>query len=281
MLPIIDTHFHVYDYTEALNAGLLSAAPLQKNFTMADYRQAMTDLPLSTAIGVQVHSSDDGLPELDFMRSVAAGDPLMSGYIAWLPVDDPDCADLIDAFGADPFVVGIRYSEVVDAEGTIGRLDEGIRGARHLARAGLVYDISVRPRQYEALAILAGEADETRFVLGHMGKPDMQADEPEWRKGLERLARVPNIVCKMSAHVLTPEDGPYCREKVVQRIRHAYQCFGPERIVFGSNYPTCLISTSISEWCDILNEALSDCSEGDLSLLYSGNARSIYNLIVR
>lgn len=278
MRPFVDTHFHVYRYSEELNAGQLSAEILRRDFTMADYRAAIGELPLSTAIGVQVYGSRNGLPELAFMRSVAASDRLLSHYVGWLPVDDPGCSALIENLGDDPFVVGVRYSEAIDADGTLRRGQDAIRGARALARAGLVYDISVRPRQYDGLAAFAAATGDTQFVLCHMGKPHMTIDEPEWPEKLSKLAALPNIACKVTACVLEPDDPPYERDAVLRRVRHAVDCFGPKRIMFGSNYPTCLISSSLREWAEVVDEALSGFGDVELDDFYAGNARRIYGL---
>lgn len=167
----------------------------------------------------------------------------------------------------------------MDRSGRLLRAEHAIAGARRLGRNRLVYDISVRPPQYEGLAGLAGAVPETTFVLGHMGKPAMRGEEePDWRIALRRLAQVPNIICKITAHVLAPDDAAYDRRSVISRVRHCFDCFGFERVLFGSNYPTCLISTPLSAWLEIVEETLDGVSSTERGSFFAGNADRIYGL---
>lgn len=277
--PIIDTHFHVFRRADTPNEGILSATILQRDFGMADYRAAIAGLDVVQAVGLQVAYAGNGIPELDFMQEVADTDPLLHRYVGWTAIDRPGSADLITKWSRNRFVVGIRYSEALDPHGRLIHPQAAVAGARRMGDAGLVYDISVRPRQYDGLAAFVAAAPDTCFVLGHMGKPLMQGEpEPEWWSGLQRLAALPNLHCKVTAHITTSDDGPWAREAVVARVRHSLDCFGPQRVMFGTNYPTCLVSASVAEWLDILDEALTGRDTAELDLLFRANAARIYGL---
>jgi len=276
--PIIDTHFHVFRRDDVPQYVLLSARVVQRDFSLADYRDAMRKARVVAGVVVQAADVGTGMDELAYVARLPA-DPLVSRYVTYVPLDRPDAEAIIEQVASHRLVAGVRYSQAIDARGRIAHRDGVLRALHALARHGLCYELSIRPWQYAGLLELAAAAPDTTFVLGHLGKPRVApGEQADWYDGIEKLAAHRNIVCKVSVALEGPDDPPYRASIVRPLVRHVVASFGYERVLFGSNFPVNLISVTCERWLDMLHEFLADASPDDLDKLYRRNALRVYRL---
>src|SRR5262249_8990538 len=120
---------------------------------------------------------------------------------------------------------------------------------------------------------------QTTFILGHLGKPKaVPGPQPSWEAGLALVARQPNVLCKVSAPIDLGDDPLLTAAYAAPLIRHAVAAFGYDRVLFGSNYPTCLVATTYAAWAACVGRTLRDATPGEARRLYEENARRVYGL---
>ena len=277
--PIVDSHFHIFRRADTPQYVLLSADAVQRDFTLSDYRQAMGGASVVGGIVVQVADVGTGMDELAFVERQPA-DPRIGRFVAYVPLDRGDAPDIIRHLGRrHPIVAGVRYSHVVDAGGRLLDKHSNVQALGALARHGLVYELSIRPWQYAGLLELARAVPEVTIVLGHLGKPRVRVeDQPDWYDGIEALATLPNVMCKVSVALERPDDPPYDARLVSPLVRHVVSSFGFDRVMFGSNFPVNFISITCIDWLELLDRALDRVSGDDLDKLYRRNAVRAYGL---
>lgn len=278
--PIIDTHFHVFRRADIPQYMILSAAVVQRDFSLVDYRRAM--MPANVVGGVVMQAADvgTGMDELAYIERLPR-DPLVGRYVSYLPIDRPDAAEIVDQLAEHELIAGVRYSpsQAAGPNDAFNR-DNALRTLQAIAKRGMVYELSARPWQFDAVLDLARQAPDTTFVLGHMGKPRLEPRfQADWHAGIERLATLPNMICKMSAPLVGPDDPPYQAETMRPLVRHIVQSFGYDRIMFGSNFPVIFISTTCERWLGMLEAFLAEASADELDKLYRRNAMRTYRLL--
>jgi L-fuconolactonase len=215
----------------------------------------------------------------DLLR-LAAETPEIAGVVAWLDPAADDVADVIAGYRALPggdLLVGVRPQVQSEAADYLDRADVR-RGLAAVGAAGLAFDLVIRADQLESAARLAQALPQVRFVLDHLGKPRIRAGElVDWRAALVDLAAAPNTYAKLSGLVTEAGTGwtvgdlrPYVREAVA--------AFGPDRLMFGSDWPVCLLAAGYGEVHAALVEALGPLPEPATRAIFGGTAIAAYGL---
>ena len=162
---------------------------------------------------------------------------------------------------------------------SIGARPDFIAGARLVGDAGYVLDVCVKAHQLEGVIQLGEACPDTRIVLNHMGKPDLEAeDNSSWLRDMKRLGAEPNVSCKVSVVVHTNRDPKLTRALAEPIVAGTIEAFGWDRVLFGSNWPVALAVIDYGRWVEMLHAILARESEADLSRLFVRNARRIYRL---
>lgn len=270
---IIDAHHHLWDPADRPYPWMDdSVAPIRRRFDVDDLRAATQDTGVTRTVVVQaVHDPGETAWLLEQPAPVA-------GVIGWVDLTAPDVADRIAAVRALPGgdrLVGIRHLAQDEPDPDwLGRLDVA-RGVRALAGAGLVFDVLVRAREHAAALALVDAVPDASFVLDHAGKPSIDGGDPAWRGRMTDLAARPNVTCKVSG--LFTEAGPDWRDRPVDRyVREAVEQFGPERSLFGSDWPVSTLATGYAEVVQRTTDALADLSTTEHDAVFGGTAARIY-----
>jgi L-fuconolactonase len=275
---IVDTHFHVFRRADVPQYVLLSARVVQRDFSLADYRAAMGDARVTAGVLVQAADVGTGMDELAFVERLPPS-PLAGRYVSFLPINRDDAVEIVHQLVRHALLAGVRFSQVVDAEGRLFDREASLKTLAALAQHGLVYELSIRPWQYAGGLELARAAPHTTFVLGHLGKPRITpGTQPDWYAGIERFAALPNVVCKISVPLEGPDDPPHDAAILRPLVRHVVEAFGYDRVMFGSNYPVNLISVTCAGWLAMLHAFLPDASPDALDKLYRRNALRVYRV---
>ena len=274
---IIDAHHHLWDPADRPYPWMDdSVRPIRRRFDVDDLRAVTRDTPVTRTIVVQaVH--DPG----ETAWLLAQPDPV-AGVVGWVDLEAPDVADRIAAVrelpGGDR-LVGVRHQAQDEPDADWLARPEVIRGVRALADAGLVVDLLVREREHRAALTLVDAVPGASFVLDHAGKPDIGADgagrAAAWRRRMRDFAARPNVVCKVSG--LLTEAGPRWREQTVARyLRDVVEVFGPDRAVFGSDWPVSTLATDYAEVLAVTTEALSDLTDRERDAVFRTTAERVY-----
>jgi L-fuconolactonase len=225
-------------------------------------------------------------PEL---LTLAAGPGLVAGVAGWADLTAPDIADVLARLrelpGGDR-LAGIRHPVLAEPDpGWLARPDV-LRGLAALAAAGLAYDVVGEPRHLPAAVTAARQVPGLRFVLDHLGNPGMapgtspEADEP-WASAVTDFAALPNTTAKLSGILGVPPP-PGAAPGSLAHLRPYYDfglhAFGPNRLMFGSDWPPCTLDASYPQVIATARALTSDLSSTEQDAIFRGTARRTYRL---
>jgi predicted TIM-barrel fold metal-dependent hydrolase len=290
---IIDTHLHLWDLGHQ-KLPWLDGAPeiLRKSYRLEDYRAATAGLNVR-AVYMEVDVAEETLPnEAELILGIAAGgrSPILAAVIGGRPAD-PGFAEYLGRFQSNPRCKGVR--QVLHTAATPAGYclkPEFIRGVQMLGEAEKSFDLCMRAPELMDGAKLAAECPRTRFILDHCGNPDLKSFRPQrdgeaapahtadtWKRSIDALAKQPNVICKISgvAAGLPPEGGA---EDLAPAVNHCLDAFGPDRVVFGGDWPVCLLGATYQKWVQMLRQVIVSRSHAHQMQLWSGNALRLYGL---
>jgi predicted TIM-barrel fold metal-dependent hydrolase len=282
MLPIIDTHQHLWDLTKFRLNWMTPDSPLAQSFTPREYAEATAGLGVVKSIYMEV----DVVQELQQAEANYVVDLCKSGKTTMVAAvvggrpADPGFANYARQFQGNPYVKGIRQVIHVDATPPGYCLQEAfIQGVRLLGELGLSYDICVRPGELADAAQLVDHCPNTRFILDHCGNGDVQAaDRTQWKRDMELLGRKTNLVCKVSGIVASAKKGSWKPDDLAPIVNHTIDCFGWDRVMFGGDWPVCTLTSSYKQWVDALREIVKDRKIEEQRKLFHDNAVRVYGL---
>jgi L-fuconolactonase len=280
---IIDAHHHVWDPATRDHGWLAdpALAPVRRPFAVPDLAPAAAAAGVGATVLVQVLPS---VAETAEFLAVAAAEPLVAGVVGWVDLTAPDVADTIAALRDGPgggALAGIRH--LVQGEENPAWLNrpDVVRGLRAVADAGLAYDLLTLPHQLPAAIDVARALPGLTFVLDHLSKPPVASGALEpWATRVRALAAAPNVVAKLSG--LVSEARP---DWTVADLRPyaevALEAFGPDRVMFGSDWPVCLAAATYDQVFAAAAELTAGLSETERDAVFAGTARRAYRLEVR
>lgn len=273
----IDSHVHFWDPARLSYPWLADVEPLNRPFGPGDFAGAVPE-PVEAVFVEAGRVTDQAAGEIDWVRRLADTRPWIRGAVAHVPLDRPEqSAEAIRRCAADPFVVGVRHN--VQDEGPGFLRGAAFRaGVDTLGRVGLPFDACVRQHQITEVAELAAACPQTLIVLDHLGKPSSIPPDPEWSAGLRRLARRENTVCKLSGLATEGAGSPRPRDMRAV-LREALDVFGPERCLFGGDWPVMTLATDYPAWLALVRGALDGLTGQDAEAVLRTNAVRVYGLV--
>ena len=285
----IDTHQHYWRYQPQDFGWINDGMPvLQQDFLPADCLEPMHAAGITASIAVQARSMEQ---ETDFLLQLAADNPSVLGVVGWTDLRSAQLQERLENWMQNPALRGFRHI-VQDEPDVPGLLNDAAfqRGVAHLQRKGLSYDVLLFGHQLPDAQAFCARHDQHWLVLDHVGKPALRDwKQPDiaarWRKDLRALARLPHLMCKLSGLVT---ETAWSTAKAVSAGDHAaiLQCydealeaFGPQRLMFGSDWPVALLAaSSYSEVVHLAESLTAKFSETENELFWLENAISAYKI---
>lgn len=274
---MIDAHIHLWRYAPSTHAWIGPGMEVLKRDFLPEALDAQcAALGVEGVVAVQAAQT---LEENRFLLECAARTPRILGVVGWVDLRAPDLEAVLDACCAQSRFVGVRHIAQDEPDDAFLARPDFVRGVRRLAPRGLAYDLLAYSRQLPAAIALVDRCPEQQFVLDHLGKPRLVAGEFEpWAGWLADLARRPNVVAKLSGLVTEDDHRGWSRERVGRAIDHALECFGPGRLMLGSDWPVCLLAAEQAEVLEHARSRLSTLSLDERASIESGVARRAYRL---
>ncbi|RKR86524.1 L-fuconolactonase [Micromonospora pisi] len=278
---IVDAHHHLWVRARHPQPWIdpVTMAAIDADFEPVDLAPMARAAGVTATVVVQSIASEAETVDL---LGLAADSTLVRGVVGWVDLTADDVVDRIDrlrvARGGDR-LVGIRH--LVQGETDPAYLDrpEVRRGIAAVGAAGLVFDLLVRQHQLAMAARLTHDLPEVSFVLDHLGKPALGRPEmADWTRDLRALAASPNTTAKLSGLVTEVARSPWTPGDLRPAVDHALDVFGPDRLMFGSDWPVCLLAASYLRWVEVLAELLGEPDAADRALIWGDTARRVYRL---
>jgi len=279
--PIVDTHLHLWDLGRLRYPWLAGAPAINRNHLIGEYRTACGPIAVAKMVFLQCECDPAQFQEeADWVTEVARIDPRLRGIVPWAPLEKGDAAEAdLARLAANPLIKGIRRIIQFEADPEFCLQPGFVRGVQLLPRHGLSFDLCINHRQLANTIRLVRQCPNVRFILDHIGKPDIKGQVLDpWRAELRELASHPNVWCKLSGLANEADMAAWTPADLAPYVSHVIDCFGFARTTFGGDWPVATLATDYPRWVQTVDDALRGCSPDELHRLYVRNAEAFYRV---
>jgi L-fuconolactonase len=276
MPPRVDAHQHFWKYSEA-EFGWIddSMATIRRDFLPDDLKPLLDETGIAATVAVQACQT---VAETDWLLQLAESNDWIAGVVGWAPLVSPSVGQTLERLAANPKLKGIRH--ILQAEPSEYMLtDDFNRGVAMLRKFNLAYDVLIHQHQLPAAIEFVDRHPYHSMILDHVAKPLIKAGELEpWRTHIRELARRPHVVCKLSGMVTEADFSSWTIDGLRPYIETVLEAFGPQRLLFGSDWPVCAVACHYGKWVSVVQQFLALLSSDEQAMILGGNAIKAYRL---
>jgi L-fuconolactonase len=273
---IIDAHQHYWNYAPASHAWITDDMQvLRRNFLPSEFSGLVKQHNLSGTIAVQAEQSES---ETMFLLELATQNDFIKGVVGWVDLRSADLEKKFEDYSGYDLLKGFRH--IVQSEQKGFLLDPAfINGVNLLHRFGYTYDLLVYHHQLPEALQFASKTTEVKMVVDHIAKPSIVTGEKtHWELNMAALSTFPNIYCKLSGIVTEANWKNWTYEEIEPFIDEVFETFGAHRIMYGSDWPVCLVAGSYADQFSVVERYISRLSEDEKRKVLGENAKRFYNL---
>lgn len=278
-MTVVDAHHHVWDLSVRDQDWIAEGSPLRRDFTTADLAPEAHAAGVDRTILVQTITVPEETPEF---LALAAEQELIAGVVGWTDLTRTDIADELARLRELPggaYLKGIRHQVQGEPDPEWLLRPDVRRGLAAVAEAGLVYDLVVLPHQLPACVKAAEALPQLTFVLDHLGKPPIVSGALEpWASDLRSLAALPNTVGKLSGLVTEADPTAWTLDDLRPYAETALDAFGPDRLMFGSDWPVCTLAATYGQVISLAEELTASLDTGEREQVFTHTASRVYGL---
>jgi L-fuconolactonase len=280
----VDAHHHLWNPSDPGQGWLTdpALAAIRRRFDLHDFHDAVhggvAGRPVTATVLVQSVARTD---ESERLLAMAADDDLVAAVVGWVDLTGNVPAELerLRAGYGGRLLRGVRHLVQDEPDPEWLLREDVLRGLRSLANADLPYDVLVRPPQLPAAVELSRRLPGLRLVLDHAGKPDLASgDLEDWSRDLRALARSDHVVCKVSGLVTEADHQRWSLADLRPAWDTVLDAFGPRRLLFGSDWPVCLLAASWERWAATIAELIAPLSPDEADAVLRSTATATYRL---
>lgn len=279
-MKLIDSHIHFWDPSNLRYRWLDELDPINKPHLPADLPRAGEGWEMEKLVFVQADClPEQGLEEVKWVTELATEDDRIRGIVAYAPLENHNFHAVLDVLQENPLVKGIR--RLIQPEGHgFATQEHFIDAVRNLPDYNFSFDICALHDQLPDAIRLVEHCPDVRFVLNHVGKPDIaKGDISLWKSNITRLAAFENVYCKLSGMVTEADPDNWTPDDLQPYIDHALEAFTPARLMFGGDYPVLkLAHITYDGWVQTALNALTSLSEDEQKQVFYHNANTFYRL---
>ena len=277
----VDAHHHMWDLAVRDQPWLATpdiADTLYRTFTLDDLAPLASNAGIDASVLVQTITVPEETPEF---LALAEASPLVRAVTGWTDLTAPDVAETLRALkegAGGRWLKGIRHQVQGEPNPEWLIRDDVLRGLKAVGEAGLLYELLTYPHQLPAAIGAARELPGTSFVLDHCSKPPITTGDLEpWATGLRELAALPNVTCKLSG-LVTEASKDWTVEDLRPYVEIVLDAFGPDRLMFGSDWPVCLLHASYEQVVTATEELVGGLSAAEQEAVFGGTAARVYGI---
>lgn len=273
----IDAHQHFWRYDPA-EYGWISDSMrlLRRDFLPPELRRAATEAGIQGAVSVQARQT---VRETRFLLDLARDDPFLRAVVGWVPLVDPGVSRMLEEFAGEPKFKGCRHVLQDEADDSFMLRADFNAGIRAMTAAGLVYDILIYERHLPQTLEFVDRHPDQVFVLDHIAKPRIREGSfATWSERMRELARRPRVYCKISGMVTEADWSGWTESDLLPYLDVVLEAFGPSRLMFGSDWPVCLVATGYGRWARFVAGFAARLGEPERDRILGGTAAEAYGL---
>lgn len=273
----IDAHHHFWKYTPEEYGWITEGMSiLRRDYLPADLRREAAAVGIDGVISVQARQT---LDETDWLLKLADENDFIRGVVGWVPLISETMGNDLARYANRPKLKAVRHVLQDEPDDNYMLRDDFNRGIALLKKAGLRYDILIFERHLPNAIKLADRHPGTTFILDHIAKPRIRENKVSpWRENLRELARRPNVYCKISGMVTEANHANWTPQQLRPYFDAALEAFGSRRLMFGSDWPVCLLACGYRRWFQIVREFASKLTHDEQDRLFEQTAIEAYGL---
>jgi len=274
----IDSHHHLWAINDTDYVWMSEAhAVIRRDFLSAELDAVLAESAIDGSVAVQARQM---VEETDFLLGVADANPRIKAVVGWAPLCENGGEPFLERYAAHPKLRGVRHVVHDEPDDDFILRPDFNQGIRNLSKYGLLYDILIFWKHLPQTIRFVDMHPDQPFVVDHIAKPRITAGnfDTEWASGIRELAKRENVSCKVSGMVTEVRDNEWDTELLRPYFETVLEAFGPQRIMFGSDWPVCLLRAPYGDWVRTADELISPLSLDEQEAFRGGNAARIYGL---
>lgn len=273
----IDAHHHLWKFDPARESWITDEmAVIKRDFLWQDFQSVLQKNGIDGSVLVQTDQSER---HNEFLLNCAAEADFIKGVVGWTDLRSQDLEQRLDFYSQFRKMKGFRHVLQGETERAFMLKPDFMSGIRGLEKFGFTYDILIYPDQLKYVPQFASAFPGQKFIIDHIAKPEIRNHKiDEWRREIREVAKRENVWCKISGMVTEASWKSWKQQDFVTYMDVIVEAFGIKRIIFGSDWPVCLVAASYEEVLNIVQEYFSSFSESEQQLFFGGNATEFYNL---
>lgn len=273
---IIDSHQHFWKYSP-VDHGWISEdmGVLKRDFLPDNFISLIDHHAITGTVAVQADQTE---AETLFLLSLAKQFPFIKGVVGWVDLRDPNLTTKLHEFQAHPQLKGFRHVVQSESKGFLIQ-PKFISGVKTLAEYGFTYDLLIYHHQLPEALAFADQTRNVKIVVDHIAKPSIKTGEKtHWELNMAALSTFPNISCKLSGMVTEANWKNWSYQQIEPFMDEVFEAFGPDRIMYGSDWPVCLVAGSYDDQFSVVMKYISRLSDSEKRKVLGENAKRFYNL---
>ena len=273
----IDAHQHFWLYNPERDSWITDEmATIRRDFLPADLEPVLKENGIDGCVAVQADQSE---AETMFLLSLAEAYDVVKGVVGWVDLRSDNLYDRLEYFSQFELLKGFRHVAQGEPADFLMRPDV-IRGIRQLAAFDFTYDILIYPSQLKAALALVRAVPEVQFVVDHIAKPYIKDQKINtWSNFMAEIAKQPNVYCKVSGMVTEADWHNWSKKDFFPYLDVVFEHFGPDRLLYGSDWPVCLVAASYSQVRKLVEEYVEPWGEGAREKVFGENAQRFYRFL--
>jgi L-fuconolactonase len=274
---IIDSHQHFWNYNQ-VEYGWISEDKkmLMRDFLPVDLKYLLIDADIDGVVSVQARQS---IEETNWLLQMAEENDFIKGVVGWLPIADTEFKSYLESYANRDKLSSLRHIIQDEPDPDFILKKEFNSGIAELKNFGLAYDILIYENQLPNTIAFVDQHPSQVFILDHIAKPKIGENLlSPWRENIRELAKRENVYCKISGMITEADFKGWTKEQLVPYFEICLDAFGADRLMFGSDWPVCLIAVSYKEWLNIVKEFIAKISVDEQTQILYKNVLRAYNL---
>lgn len=272
----IDAHQHFWFYNPDRDTWITDEmATIRRDFLPEDLEPVLKANGIDGCVAVQ---ADQSVDETMLLVKLAEAYDIIRGVVGWVDLRADDLYDRLEAFSQFEEIKGFRHIAQAEPDDFLTRPDV-LRGIRQLAAFDFTYDILIYPPQLKAALHLVRNVPDVKFVIDHLAKPRIHEQRINtWSNFMAEIAKSPNVYCKLSGLVTEADWQQWSKKDFFPYLDVVFEHFGPDRLLFGSDWPVCLVAADYTQVKTIIEDYVASWGDDVRAKVFGQNAVAFYGL---